>query len=357
MRAASSQFNPTTGVSTRSFDCAIVARRNEHAEDRSKPVPRLAEYAASWLESIHGLVRPRTYEGYESRLRQHVLPRLGQQRLDEINVDDVLALISDLRERGYSAWSIRSILTPLSRLLNHAVRRDVIAVSPVSKLDRTERPAVWRREQRVLNRDEIGRLLEAAPPRYRTLLATAIMSGLRQSELLALRWRSIDFTEEVIHVRNALDRHGNDVPPKTQHAVRDVILVPALAAELQAHRSSSRFDKADDYVFASLVGTPLHWRNVSRRALAPALRAAGIESVRWHDLRHCFASLLIGGGANVVFTSRQLGHGSSDITLRVYAHLFDRAEQAERTRAMLEEMMGDAIRQDAAGARVAKGGE
>jgi integrase len=145
-------------------------------------------------------------------------------------------------------------------------------------------------------------------------------------------------------VRSALDRHGDDVAPKTQHAVRDVVLIPALAEALRGHRTESAFNGPDDYVFASLAGTPLHWRNVSRRALKPALKAAGIEPLRWHDLRHTFASLLIGGGANVVFTSRQLGHGSSDITLRVYSHLFDRAEQAQRTRDLLEATLGDVVR-------------
>jgi integrase len=175
-------------------------------------------------------------------------------------------------------------------------------------------------------------------------LASAILTGLRQSELLGLRWRDIDFEDGLIRVRSALDRHGNDVPPKTEHAVRDVVLIPALADSLREHRTQSAFSGSDDYVFASKVGTPLHWRNVSRRALKPALEAAGIEPLRWHDFRHTFASLLIGGGANVVFTSRQLGHGSSDITLRVYSHLFDRAEQAQRTRDLLQATLGDVIR-------------
>lgn len=342
MQAASSQLFMTTGVSTHLFGDAGGQIRTP--SNGSPPVPLLVEYAATWLESIRGLVRPRTYEGYVYRLERHILPRLGQRRLDEISVDDVLTLIGELREGGYTAWSIRSILTPLSRLFSYAVRRDLIAVSPISKLDRGERPAVWKREQRVLNSEEIGRLLDAAAPRYRTLIASAILTGLRQSELLALRWRDVDFDEQIIRVRTALDRHGNDVPPKTQHAVRDVILIPALAETLQEHREQSPYKEADDFVFASRVGTPLHWRNVSRRALKPALRAAGIEPLRWHDLRHTFASLLIGGGANVVFASRQLGHGSSDITLRVYSHLFDHAEQAQRTRDLLESALGAVVR-------------
>jgi integrase len=252
MQAASSHLLLTTGVCTRTFAAYSTG------DATPAPVPLLAEYAATWLESIRGLVRPRTYEGYAYRLERHILPRFGQRRLDEIGVDDILALIGELREGGYSGWSIRSILTPLSRLFSHAVRRDVIPVSPISKLDRTERPTVWKREQRVLNSDEIPRILDAATPRYRTLIATAILTGLRQSELLGLRWRNIDFEEEIIRVRSALDRHGNDVPPKTEHAVRDVILIPTLATILREHRETSPFKSADDYVFASRVGTPLH---------------------------------------------------------------------------------------------------
>jgi len=127
-------------------------------------------------------------------------------------------------------------LTPLSRLFAHAVRRGLIEANPISKLDRSERPRVSRQERPVLNPEEIGRLLEAAPPRFRTLLATAILSGLRQGELLGLHWRDIDFDHEVIHVRTALDRKRRDVPPKTEGAVRDVVLKPALAEALQQHK-------------------------------------------------------------------------------------------------------------------------
>jgi integrase len=272
-----------------------------------------------------------------------VLPRLGTRRLDEIDVDDILGLIADLRDLGYAEWTIRSVLKPLSGLFAHAQRRDLIAVNPLSKLERSERPRASRREQRILNRDEIARLLESAAPRYRTLLATAVFSGLRQGELLGLRWRDVDLTEEVIHVRRALDRHRRDMPPKTQHGVRDVVLMPGLAQALKRHQHQTRFSGPNDFVFTTQLGGPLNWANVSPRALKPALKAAGIQPLRWHDLRHTFASLLIAGGANVVFVSRQLGHSSTDITLRVYAHLFDGAEQAHRTRQMLQEMFGSVI--------------
>ena len=336
MQAESSQLLLTTGVSTRRFGTSLPT-------EAAVPIPVLAQYAASWLEGLEGLVQPSTVEAYAGRLQRHVLPRLGERRLDEIDVDDILALISDLRKQGYSGTTIVATLTPLSRLFNHAVRRGLIEVNPVSKLDRSERPRVSRQERPVLNPEEIGRLLEAAAPRFRALLATAILSGLRQGELLGLHWRDVDFNNELIRVRTALDRKRRDVPPKTQRAVRDVILMPALAQKLRQHKTETNFNHPDDYVFTTRTGTPHHAAHIGQRALKPALEKAGLQPVRWHDLRHTFASLLLAGGANITFVSRQLGHTSSQITLGVYAHLLDRDEQARRTREMLQEMLGDVV--------------
>jgi integrase len=160
---------------------------------------------------------------------------------------------------------------------------------------------------------------------------------------LGLHWRDVDFENELIHVRTALDRKRRDVPPKTERAVRDVVLMPGLAEALRQHKRETRFDQPDDYVFTTRTGTPHHAPHIGLRALKPALEKAGLQPVRWHDLRHTFASLLIAGGANITFVSRQLGHTSSQITLGVYAHLLDREEQARRTREMLQEMLGTII--------------
>lgn len=334
MQAASSQLHLTTGVSTCRFGASSATRSGE----TSAPVPRLAQYVAVWLDGLEGLVLSSTVEAYAGRLQRHVLPRLADRRLDEIEVDDILTLISDLRKQGYSGTTIAVTLTPLSRLFAHAVRRGLIEVNPVSKLDRSERPRVSRQERPVLNPEEIGRLLEAAQPRFRTLLATAILSGLRQGELLGLHWRDVDFDNQLIHVRTALDRKRRDVPPKTERAVRDVVLMPALAEALRQHKTETRFNHPDDYVFTTRTGTPHHAPHIGLRALKPALEKAGLQPVRWHDLRHTFASLLVAGGANITFVSRQLGHTSSQITLGIYAHLLDGDEQARRTREMLQEM-------------------
>lgn len=185
----------------------------------------------------------------------------------------------------------------------------------------------------------------AADPKYWPLLATAVFSGLRLSELLGLTWRDVDFAGGFIHVRKQLDRGGGRVAPKPSQAVRDVVLMPALGRVLRGHRLRSPFSAEGDFVFSSSRGTPLNYRNVERRGLdAAATRASlngpGRPKLRLHDARHTFASLLIAEGLDVVTVSRQLGYASPDISLRVYANLFDQARHADRTRAAMERSFG-----------------
>jgi integrase len=293
----------------------------------------LAEVAEAWLPTQTQL-RPRTRASYESHLRVHVMPLLGRLRIGEITEDDVLQVVAAMQARGYKPWTIRSVLTPFGRLLGHATRRGLIASNPMRKLERGERPSVGRREMRILDRDEIPAVLHSADPAYRALLATAVFTGLRAG---------------VLRVRKQLDRDGHRVELKTPQAVRDVVLMPALGRILREHRLASQWSQEGDLVFASPTGKGLDRRNVSRRGLERAVQGAGLAEadrprLRFHDLRHTFASLLIAQGASVVFVSRQLGHASPKITLDTYAHLFDHAEHAERARDELESGFGELLR-------------
>lgn len=310
----------------------------------------LAEVTETWLREQTGNLRPRTVERYEGALRSHVLPRLGRVRVAELDEDDLSTLIADLRDgrgpdgeqvRPLSGWSIRAVLVPLGRVLGYAARRGIIASNPMQRLERGERPAVGRREQRVLSEDEIRRLLDAADPTYRAFIATAVFSGLRLGELLGLTWADVDFEAGEIRVRYQLDRDGGRVPPKTPQAVRAVVLFPALGRMLRDHKAASAYSRPADPVFASRAGTPFAYRNVERRGLDASAERAGLNGdgrpkLRLHDCRHTFASLLIAEGADVVYVSRQLGHADPSITLKVYSHLFDKHRHADRTRRALE---------------------
>jgi hypothetical protein len=179
--------------------------------------------AERWLERQEGVLRPRTVGRYRSDVRVHLLPRFGHLRLDEITEDRVAGLIAEMTREGYAGWTIKGVLTPLSRILGYAARQGWIARNPVTRLERDERPKTSRCEMRVLERDEIARLLAAAPDRYRALLATAVFTGLRQGELLGLRWEDVDLDAGLIRVRWQLGRDGSRVEPKTQQAKRDIV--------------------------------------------------------------------------------------------------------------------------------------
>lgn len=322
-----------------------IHQRQRKGERVAPTHATFTEVADAWIAAQTSL-RPNTRRVYQWAIDKHAKPKLGRKRIADVTTDDVSDLIAEMVAAGYKPWTVRAVLTPLSRILGNATRRGTIGSNPVKRLERGERPGVGRRDIRVLDREEIGRLLDNTPDGYRALIATAVFSGLRIGELLGLTWGDVDFDGGTIRVRKQMDgRTGERVEPKTPHAVRDVMLIPALGRTLREHRLASPYSKAGDLVFCSGLGTGLDQRNVTVRGLTASVTKAELEQagrvkITFHQLRHCFASLLIAQGLNVVFVSRQLGHASPSITLTVYAHLFDQAEHATKASAQLEAAFG-----------------
>jgi integrase len=275
-----------------------------------------------------------------------LLPALGQRRIASLTVDDVAELLHELRRAGRSAKTSASALATLQSVMRFARRCGWVIADPVERLEHDERPRPPRRRQRALGRAEIERLLGACRPRDRLMLATVLYTGLRISELLGLVWDDVDFAAGVIHVRAQLSRAHRGAParrvaPKTPASVRDVPLVPQLARLLNAHSHQSRFARGEDWVFVTARGTAYGHRNVSRRALGRAAQLAGLNDdgwppLRFHDLRHTFAShLIIDLGLDVAQVSRMLGHARITITLDIYTHLFEDARHARDIRARM----------------------
>src|SRR5829696_3233738 len=340
------------------FDVAAArrARLALIAATREGKVPvsprlRFETVAGWWLERFEAKVaagerHPRTLEAHRYQLDRHLLPTFRRRAIASITVDDVAELLHSLRGKGCSAKTSASTLATLQSVLRFARRRGWIVADPVERLEHDERPRPQRRRQRVLGRAEIERLLAACSPRDRLMIATVLYTGLRISELLGLVWDDVDFAAGVIHVRAQLSRAHRSQParrvaPKTAASVRDVPLVPQLANLLSAHRQRSPFARGADWVFATARGTPYGHRNVSRRCLGRAAQLAGLNDdgwppLRFHDLRHTFAShLIVDLGLDVAQVSRMLGHARITITLDIYTHLFEDARHARDIRTRL----------------------
>jgi integrase len=315
------------------------------------PQLRFARVAGWWAERYERRVeagerRERTLEHHRYHLNKHLLPMLGNRLMRSVRVGDVADLITELRARGRSEKTIAGVLATLQSVLRFAIRNGWIVENPVEKLETGERPRPAPRRQRVLGREEIARLLEACAPRYRPLIATAIYTGLRISELLGLIWGDLDLAAGELHVRAQLSRAHRGVParrvaPKTRAACRDIPLAPQLSALLREHRRLAPAPGPRDWVFATGKHTPLGHRNAERRALTNAAERAGLEEggwprLRFHDLRHTFAShLIVDLRLDVAQVSRILGHAHLTTTLDVYTHLFDQARHGLELRAQL----------------------
>jgi integrase len=319
----------------------------------ASPRLRLDTVAARWSARFEAMVEAgerhrRTYEAHRFHLDHDILPRLGHRRIGSLGVDDVADLITDLRAAGRSPKTTANALATLQSVLRFARRRGWITADPVELLEPWERPRAPRRTRgRALGREEAARLLECCPPAGRLLIETALYSGLRISELLGLVWADLDFAAGLIRVRAQLSRaHRGDparrVPPKTPASVREIPLLAQLADRLVAHRRETPFASATDWVFATSRGTPYGARNVARRVLGRAADEAGLNggegpALRFHDLRHTFAShLIVDLEVDVARVSRILGHARITITLDVYTHLFEDARHAQDIRGRME---------------------
>ena len=327
---------------------ALIAAAQRGQVPPLSPQLRFRALVDSWDERFQARVdvgerRQRTLEAHRYHLDRQLLPALANRRVNSITVEDVAALLVEMRSSGCSPKTCANALGTLQVVMRYARRNGWITTDPVDQLERDERPQVKRRRQRVLGRQDIERLLGACTPRDRMMVATALYTGLRISELLGLVWDDVDFAGGLIRVRAQLSRAHRGEParrvaPKTPASVREIPLFAQLARMLAEHKLRSPYAQRCDWVFATARGTPHGHRNVARRGLGRAADRADLHKgdwpkLRFHDLRHTFAShLIVDLGLDVAQVSRILGHASVTITLDVYTHLFDNARHSRELR-------------------------
>ena len=319
---------------------------------------RLAAFADEWLEEyarVH--VGAQTFVNYSNVLRVHILPTLGHLQLRELDRRTLDRFVSDwssggplfeervkaAREReivrareqnrpprairvGRSPKTISNGIVVLCKMLGDAVEWGYLASNPAAKLKRPPDEREAGATMHTLDPEGVRALLaKAGDPFGRTLLMTAVMTGMRRGELLGVTWGDVDWQKRRIYVRRSIGLNGEAKRPKTAKSVRAIALPESLFSELRRHRLASSFSGEDDYIFPSSRGTALDGRNMVRIVFEPALRRAGLPKIRFHDLRHTFASLLIDQGAHPKYISEQLGHAGVQITMDCYGHLLDRS--------------------------------
>lgn len=291
----------------------------------------LREYAERWLATVAGEVARSTHKGYDERLRNHVLPQLGQKTLREITRADVKRLLQAKREQGYARNGVRLMKASLSALLSDAADENLIPTNPALQVGRRRQGGADRApatERRVIARpfsaEERDFFLEVAArrtPSYALLFELLAKTGLRPSEAYALQSSDLDLKARQLRVERSWVLGA--VKPTKTHEARRVELPGALAALLgaQAQRSvrvAIKRKRPPAWLFPNEAGEPLDKSKVGK-AFRRALKAAKLPHRRLYDLRHTYTSLRIAAGAPPTYVAAQLGHASAVTTMQYYA--------------------------------------
>lgn len=289
-------------------------------------IPTFEDVAKDWLEQKELNVRASTLRMYEGHLKRH-FSEINGLRVNRISISTVERFITNKQKQGMNLTTLRKIIVTFNQVINYCVRHRYIDFNPVRDSERPKnRGQVEKSKIRVLNPGEIKALLETEEDqKYRILFKLAIMSGARQGELLGLKWTDIDWFNNQIRIQRTFNE-GAWYQPKSKSSTRCIDIGPAMISDLKKWHIACPASKLN-LVFPNESGNPINHRNMLQRHFYPALKAAGIGPIRFHDLRHTYASLLIDQGENIKYIQSQLGHANPSITLNVYAHLIKPVNQ------------------------------
>jgi integrase len=274
---------------------------------------------------------PATQARDESYLRSLILPYLADHQLGFVSPGDLQQWVSQLTAAGYAPATIAKAYQLVSIVFDNAVDLDLITRSPARNV---KIPKVDRAEMRFLDGAQVASLAEAAGPRHRTLVLAAAYTGLRWGEITGLRIQRLDLLRRTLTVSEAASEVRGEVTwkePKTQASRRSVVLPRFLCDELSAHLAEYPVG-VNALVFTAPKGGPLRRTNFRRRIWIPATRDMGLEGVRFHDLRHTHAAMLIAQGEHPKVIQSRLGHASISTTLDRYGHLFEGLDEAAADR-------------------------
>ncbi len=317
--------------------------------DEGLPVPdqrlTLGAYLEHWLAGLQGGgLKPASVAYYASNIRLHVLTSdLSGKSLVRLEASDLRALYAKKLASGLSSTSVHHLHAVLHLALNSAVEDGKVARNVAALIGRGSRPSVARREMTTIaDGDQPRRFIAAVQgERLEALFVLAVTTGMRQGELRALRWKDVHLDREtpVLSVVGSLEQATQNIGTPKSGKPRVVRLSELSREALRAHRQrqdTERRQLGPEYRDRGLVFTTLapgrfgEYASIRemRGALSRALTKAGLPAIRFHDLRHTAASILMGGGAHPKVASEMLGHASVGITLDLYSHVTQDMQQS-----------------------------
>jgi len=323
-------FGKTRAEATRKLNQALAERAR--GMPVAFPKQTVAQFLTEWLDKVATpSVRPRTATRYRELVQLHILPMLGRSSLTKLTSLDLQRLYTVKLAEGLSPRTVGHIHRVLHRALGQALRWDLVVRNVCDAVDP---PKVIRTEIRALNPGEARRLLAAAADDpLEALYVLALTTGMRQGELLGVKWQDIDLDNGSLQVRRTIGRvRGQgfvESEPKSAKGRRQIVLAPSAVSALRQHWDRQFTERlgagalpgTDTLVFCNGLGRPIEPQNLLYRSFRQLLTRAGLPRMRFHDLRHSAASLLLSMGTHPKIVQELLGHSQISLTLDTYSHV------------------------------------
>jgi integrase len=309
---------------------------------------KLGEYLDLWLrDSVRDTVRLTTYQGYERIVRLHIKPTLGRVKLENLTPTHLRSLYRERLESGMSSRMVQLIHTTLHKALKQATADGIIPRNVVGMVKAPRSPT---KELKTLVPEQARALIQSAhTDRLEALFVLAVTTGMRQGELLGLKWQDVDLETGILQVRRTLStatgRGFSFNAPKTAKGRRSIKLPASAISSLRRHREAQQqeSDKItglwEDHglVFTTHVGTPMTRQDLITRYFKPLLQRAKLPNIRFHDLRHTCATLLLGRGVHAKLVQELLGHATISVTLDTYSHVLP--SMTDQTATAMEDVL------------------
>jgi integrase len=289
-----------------------------------------AEYLVRWLEWVEPSLRPATLRRYRDMLNRHAVPRIGHIKLAKLSPLDLQRLYADRLGSGLSSTTVHHLHVVLHGVFKQAVRWGMVPRNVTEMVDAPRRTfpeiATW-------NAQQVARFFEAGDQHYLAAFwRLALLTGMRRGELLGLKWDDIDFERGTLAVRRTLSRGRGGTwelgHPKTASGRRSIALPQSCVSALRKHRVAQNTERLQlgelwddhDFIFTNRTGGPLHVNSMALQ-FEKLTKATGLPKIRFHDLRHTSATLLLAKGVHPKIVQERLGHADISMTLNRYSHV------------------------------------
>lgn len=314
------------------------------AEGKPLAVDRqtVAAYFADWLPTAEARLRPSTYLRHSQYVKLHTLPTLGRLALASLSAQHLQRLYAAKLAEGLAPLTVRHLHDVIHVALAQAVKWGVLIHNPAAG---ATPPRAATLEMQTFTAAQAQAFLDAArSDRLEALYVLALTTGMRRGEMLALQWANVDLEHKTLRVVAAASQVGSQMifgEPKNKSGRRQIILTTAAVAALRAHKARQAAERLkagahwvdQGLVFTDVRGGVVRPYNLARRSYGPLLVAAGVPKIRFHDLRHTAATLLLSRGVHPKIVSEMLGHSNIAMTMDLYSHVTS-AMHAEAARIM-----------------------